>query len=56
MSEKKKTRSGFVWVLLLIVLAWSGVVLAQTPPSFSLGTVFTNPDGSKGVVFYINPT
>ncbi len=24
--------------------------------SFSLGTVITNPDGSKGVVFYINPT
>ena len=24
--------------------------------SFSIGTVITNPDGSKGVVFYINPT
>jgi len=24
--------------------------------SFSLGTVITNPDGTKGVVFYINPT
>ncbi len=25
-------------------------------PTFSLGTLITNPDGSKGVVFYINPT
>jgi subtilisin family serine protease len=25
-------------------------------PTFSLGTLITNPDGSKGIVFYINPT
>ena len=25
-------------------------------PSFSIGDVITNPDGSRGVVFYINPT
>lgn len=59
MSDKNRIRYGYIGLLLVVV--FTNRIVAQqlrqeTTQNVALGTVITNPDGSKGVVFYINPT
>ena len=42
----------WIWILLLVVLGNSSLLFSQ---SYHIGDVIVNDDGSKGVVFYINP-
>ena len=41
-----------IWILLLLLLNNSSLLFSQ---HCRIGDVITNPDGSKGVVFYLNP-
>lgn len=42
-----------IWIILLLVLGNSSLLFAQ---QYHIGDIIENPDGSKGVVFYINPS
>jgi hypothetical protein len=42
----------WIWIILLLVLGNSSLLFAQ---QYHIGDIIENPDGSRGVVFYINP-
>ena len=41
-----------IWIVLLLLLNISPLMFSQ---HCRIGDIITNPDGSRGVVFYLNP-